>query len=90
MESETCPVPRTELDYLAIQHRPSVSLSNLSRLLQAFKRRFFSAHVNRSADCFRIGQLYEHNRGFQRLQGVKREVSVDKSCWNYETLFSVI
>jgi hypothetical protein len=50
MESETRPSPAdwAKLLPLAIQHRPSVNLSNLSRYLQAFKKILF-----RSRESFR-------------------------------------
>jgi hypothetical protein len=75
MESETCSIPRTEPDYcrwrLNIAHQLTyqISLDSCKR-----SRKFFCARVTRSADCFRIGRLYEYNRGSYGLQGVVREV----------------
>ena len=85
MESETCPVPRTELDYcrwrLNIAHQLTyqISLDHYKR-----SRKFFCARVNRSALASAPGRLYEYNRGVNGLQGVEGQVSVDMGLLSRE------
>lgn len=71
MESETCPVPRTEPDYCRWRFNIAHQLT-YQIFLDSCKhsRKFFSAHVTRSADCFRIkGSFMRITEDFSACKG---------------------